>query len=244
MCLYIFIAFDIKPPYGILTSYFQDLCTELGKKLLGIMSYVFKFVGNADVVDETLQNDIAALNNIPVKKCSYLISSSLTFAAKLNTMTMDDVVTDLSADIAEKLELKSKSLKRVLRSLLLFITGAIKYNLSVSSVESDLTEFGLDDEHISVFAKSWNVEYVKLNRSAVQSSLKINEVIDMEWKFGVSASSDNSKKLGTTFLQLKLVIDKGNGNTENVVMELSLKQFYEFLREMEKAKLTMLSATD
>eukprot|EP01083_Nonionella_stella_P293466 998037_1 len=90
------------------------------------MSYVFKFVGNADVVDETLQNDIAALNNIPVKKCSYLISSSLTFAAKLNTMTMDDVVTDLSADIAEKLELKSKSLKRVLRSLLLFITGAIK----------------------------------------------------------------------------------------------------------------------
>ena len=182
------------------------------------MSYAFKFAGNTDAVDESLQNDIAALNNIPIKKCAYLISSSLKFSSKLNIMSMDEVVDELSLDIVEKLEMKSKSLKRVLKSLLLFISGAIKYNLSVSSVESDLTEFGLDSDHITVFTKSWNVQYVKLNRSAVKSSLKINEVIDMEWKFGVSASSNSSKKLGTTFLQLKLVIDKGDGKTEDVVM--------------------------
>merc|ERR1719362_823769 len=96
-------------------------------------------------------------------------------------MTLDEVVDELSLDIAEKLELKSKSLKRVLKSLLLFVSGAIKHNLSVSSVEADLTEFGLDADHITVFTKSYNVEYVKLNRSAVTSSLSINEVIDMEW---------------------------------------------------------------
>lgn len=182
------------------------------------MSYSFKFAGNTESVEESLQNDIAALNNIDVKKCAYLISSSLSHAAKLATMSMDEVVAQLSMDIAEKLELKSKSLKRVLVSLLNFVSGAIKHNLSVSSVEADLTHFGLDTDHIAVFAKAWNVEYVKLNRSAVQSSLSINEVVDMEWKFGVSASSDSSKKLGTTFLQLKLVIDKGNGTTEDAVM--------------------------
>eukprot|EP01083_Nonionella_stella_P013455 37871_1 len=208
------------------------------------MSYAFKFVGNTETVDESLQNDIAALNKIPVEQCSYLISSSLSFAAKLNTMTMDEVVGELSVDIAEKLELKSKSLKRVLKSLLLFVCGAIKYNLSVSSVEADLTAFGLDSDHIASFSQSWNVQYVKLNRSAVKSSLSINEVVDMEWKFGVSASSDTCKKLGTTFLQFKLVINKGNDKTEDVVMELSLKQFYDFLKEMEKAKLTMQSVTE
>ena len=186
------------------------------------MSYAFKFAGNSDVVDESLQNDIAALNNIDVKKCGILIKSSLTFAAKLNIMSMDQVIDELSMDITEKLEMKSKSLKRVLKSLLLFVSGAIKYNLSVTSVESDLTEFGLDSDHISVFTKSWNAHYVKLNRSAVKSSLSINEVIDMEWKFGVSASSDSCKKLGTTFLQLKLVIDKGNDKTEDVVMGMYL----------------------
>eukprot|EP00484_Ammonia_sp_Unknown_P028696 CAMPEP_0197038764 /NCGR_PEP_ID=MMETSP1384-20130603/15663_1 /TAXON_ID=29189 /ORGANISM="Ammonia sp." /LENGTH=208 /DNA_ID=CAMNT_0042469251 /DNA_START=11 /DNA_END=637 /DNA_ORIENTATION=- len=208
------------------------------------MSYSFKFAGNSDTVDETLQNDIGALNNIPVKKCAYLISSSLTFAAKLNSMSMESVVDELALDIAEKLDLKSKSLRRVLNSVLLFIAGAIKYNLSVTSVEADLQAFGLDTEHIAAFTKSWTTHYVKLNRSAVKSSLKFNEVVDMEWKFGVSASSDSAKKLGTTFLQLKLVIDKGNDKTEDVVMELSLKQFYEFLREMEKAKLSMQAAAE
>eukprot|EP00485_Elphidium_margaritaceum_P008028 CAMPEP_0202701750 /NCGR_PEP_ID=MMETSP1385-20130828/14809_1 /ASSEMBLY_ACC=CAM_ASM_000861 /TAXON_ID=933848 /ORGANISM="Elphidium margaritaceum" /LENGTH=169 /DNA_ID=CAMNT_0049359231 /DNA_START=32 /DNA_END=541 /DNA_ORIENTATION=+ len=168
---------------------------------------------------------------------------ALSFAAKLNTTSMDDVIHELSANIAERLELKSKSLARVLNSVLLFISGAIKYNLSVSSVEADLSAFGLDTEHIAAFTKSWNEHYVTLNRSAVKSSLKFNEVIDMEWKFGVSASSDSCKKLGTTFLQLKLVLDKGD-KTEDVVMELSLKQFYEFLHEMEKAKLAMQSATE
>merc|ERR1719249_641124 len=115
-------------------------------------SYSFKFAGNSDSVEETLQNDIAALNNIAVKKCAYLISSSLSHAAKLATMSMDDVVAQLSMDIAEKLELRSKSLKRVLISLLNFVSGAIKHNLSVSSVEADLTHFGLD--HIAVFAKA------------------------------------------------------------------------------------------
>lgn len=193
------------------------------------MAYLFKFAGNTDAVDEALQNDIAALNNIDVDKCAYLISSSLKFASKLNTMSMDDVVDGLSADIAQKLELKSKSLKRVLVSLLSFVSGAIKYNLSVSSVEADLTEFGLDSDHIVVFTKSWNVEYVKLNRSAVASSLSLNEVVDMEWKFGVSASSNNAKKLGTTFLQLKLLINKGNGKMENVVMGMLALFFFIFI---------------
>merc|ERR550525_462636 len=80
-------------------------------------------------------------------------------------MSMDEVVDLLSMDIADKLELRSKSLKRVLVSLLHFVSGAIKHNLSVSSVEADLTEFGLDEDHIAVFAKAWTVEYVNLNRS-------------------------------------------------------------------------------
>ncbi|CAB1336308.1 unnamed protein product [Coregonus sp. 'balchen'] len=38
--------------------------------------------------------------------------------------------------------------------------------------------------------------------------------------------------------QLKLVIRKGN-STENVYMELTLPQFYNFLHEMERAKASM-----
>ena len=56
--------------------------------------------------------------------------------------------------------------------------------------------------------------------------------------------SNDLEAVGATFLQLKLVIDKGAGDTEDVHMELTLPQFYEFLGQMEKAKshVDMLSA--
>lgn len=64
----------------------------------------------------------------------------------------------------------------------------------------------------------------------------------MEWNFGVTAASSELEAVGGTYLQLKLVIDKGAGEEgsssreENVLMELTLPQFYEFLASMEKAK--------
>ncbi|XP_014671095.1 PREDICTED: COMM domain-containing protein 7-like [Priapulus caudatus] len=68
--------------------------------------------------------------------------------------------------------------------------------------------------------------------------LVINQLVDMEWKFGVTASSSERNKAGNTFLQMKLVINKGN-TIENVYMELTLPQFYSFLHEMEKARSTL-----
>ncbi len=48
----------------------------------------------------------------------------------------------------------------------------------------------------------------------------------MEWRFGVTASSSDLDQVGSTFLQLKLVLDKG-GLRENVFVELTLPQFYQ-----------------
>lgn len=51
----------------------------------------------------------------------------------------------------------------------------------------------------------------------------------------MTASSKDVSKVGSTFLELKLTIDKGNNKTETVNTELSLPQFYQFLSQMEKA---------
>uniref|UniRef100_A0AAX7VVL0 Nucleolar protein 4-like b n=1 Tax=Astatotilapia calliptera TaxID=8154 RepID=A0AAX7VVL0_ASTCA len=77
-----------------------------------------------------------------------------------------------------------------------------------------------------------------LTRLAVRQTLMVNQLVDMEWKFGVTVGTSEIQKLGTVFLQLKLVVRKGN-STENVYMELTLPQFYNFLHEMERAKASM-----
>lgn len=52
----------------------------------------------------------------------------------------------------------------------------------------------------------------------------------------MTASSDSLSKVGATFLQLKLVLADEHNHRQNVLMELSLPQFYHFLGEMERAQ--------
>ena len=56
-----------------------------------------------------------------------------------------------------------------------------------------------------------------MSRVAAGQSLTVNQLVDMEWKFGVTAADSDMKKVGNTFLQLKLVLDKGV-RTEEVFM--------------------------
>uniref|UniRef100_A0A803YF83 COMM domain-containing protein n=1 Tax=Meleagris gallopavo TaxID=9103 RepID=A0A803YF83_MELGA len=99
---------------------------------------------------------------------------------------------------------------------------------------------GLSEEKASYFAEQWKLNVPTLTRLAVGQTLMINQLIDMEWKFGVTAGSSELEKVGSIFLQLKLVIKKGS-QMENVYVELTLPQFYSFLHEMERAKTTLES---
>lgn len=85
----------------------------------------------------------------------------------------------------------------------------------------------------------------------------ISQLVDMEWKFGVTASNNDIDKFGNVFLQLKLLLNKGDnletcfmGKSRSfvsckfikscfVILELTLPQFYAFLHEMNKAKSQM-----
>ena len=87
-------------------------------------------------------------------------------------------------------------------------------------------------------ADTWKTNIVALSRSVVGQTFMVNQLVDMEWKFGVTAASSDLKVVGQTFLQLKLVVDRG-GRHEDVFMEMTLPQFYAFLHEMERAKSTL-----
>lgn len=64
----------------------------------------------------------------------------------------------------------------------------------------------------------------------------MNELVDMQWKFVVTASSSEVDRIGSAAVQLSLTLDTGAGSTTDVVVELTLPQFYDFLADMEKAQ--------
>ena len=118
-----------------------------------------------------------------------------------------------------------------------FFKAALKKNLSPSYVREDLTHLGLSEDKAEWFCAQWKNNLPSMSRIAAGQSLTVNQLLDMEWRFGgkerqhldqhlvshssiahaVTATNSDMKKVGNTFLQLKLVLDKGIG-TEEVFM--------------------------
>eukprot|EP00494_Astrolonche_serrata_P006146 UN06163 len=59
-------------------------------------------------------------------------------------------------------------------------------------------------------------KYVSLNTKAALATLSTNKLIDMEWNFGISVSSDSLKHLGNTFLHIKLVIEESGNEKPSI----------------------------
>nr|XP_057907220.1 COMM domain-containing protein 7 [Doryrhamphus excisus] len=129
-------------------------------------------------------------------------------------------------------------LKNLMKSIILVPQGAMKRNLTCEQLKEDLQTLGLHEDKASHFSQQWAEHSAALSRLAVRHTLMVNQLVDMEWKFGVTVGTSEIQKVSNIFLQLKLVVRKGN-STENVYMELTLPQFYNFLHEMERAKASM-----
>jgi len=63
----------------------------------------------------------------------------------------------------------------------------------------------------------------------------ISKILDISWRFGVTAASNDSDNVAKSFLQLKLRLDDGD-KVKNVFTEMTIAQFYKFLHDLEKAK--------
>ncbi|ERE71412.1 COMM domain-containing protein 7 [Cricetulus griseus] len=106
-------------------------------------------------------------------------------------------------------------LKSIIKSLLLVPNGALKKGLTAEQVRADLLTLGLSEEKATYFSEKWKQNAPTLAQWAIGQTLMINQLVDMEWRFGVTSGSSELEKVGSIFLQLKLVVKKGK-QMENV----------------------------
>lgn len=155
-----------------------------------------------------------------------------TFLLKPHNM---DLVAELTT-FATSHRVKPVIVKNSARALLYYFQSALRSSIVASKVGEDMLRLGFTAEQAAFVAAKWKENFIGLSRMVVNTTLDVNAVVDMDWRFGVTAASSELSQVGSTFLQLKLTVDKGNNVREDVFMELSLDQFFRFLVEMEKAK--------
>ncbi|KAJ6655863.1 hypothetical protein lerEdw1_004633 [Lerista edwardsae] len=174
-------------------------------------------------VPEAVGADMQQLNQLSAQQFSALTEALFQFLRE--PKEVERFLTRLS-EFAATNKVSLGPLKNIVKSLLLVPSGESEH------------PSGLSEEKASYFEEQWKENSPTLSRLAVGQTLIVNQLIDMEWKFGVTAGSSELKKVGSIFLQLKLMVKSGN-QIEPVYIELTLPQFYSFLHEMERVKTSL-----
>jgi len=185
-----------------------------------------------DVPDQQMLTDLQNLNNFNEEQLSRFIDILMTFSTGQQVSELMQSV----GSFAQEQNITNNAIKSIIRSVLLFFKGAIRSNLSPLHLKEDLMNLGLAEGNATLVSEKWKNNLGLLSQMAIGHTLVINEVLDMQWKFGVTTANSELKKVGSSFLQLRLDLDKGNSTKESVYMELTLPQFYQFVHEMEQAK--------
>ena len=74
----------------------------------------------------------------------------------------------------------------------------------------------MSDGSAATVADCWMKSHsADVSRAMIAKTLNVNQLIDMSWRFGVTAANSEVSRVGTTFLQLHLVLDK-EGERESV----------------------------
>nr|XP_012310620.1 COMM domain-containing protein 7 isoform X1 [Aotus nancymaae] len=165
-----------------------------------------------DPVPEAVGGDMQQLNQLDAQQFSTL--TEVLFHFLTEPKEVERFLAQLS-EFATTNQISLGSLRSIMKSLLLVPNGALKKSLTAKQVQADFITLGLSEEKATYFAEKWKQNAPTLAQWAIGQTLMINQLIDMEWKFGVTSGSSELEKVGSIFLQLKLVVKKGN-QTENV----------------------------
>uniref|UniRef100_A0AC11B7C3 Uncharacterized protein n=1 Tax=Ovis aries TaxID=9940 RepID=A0AC11B7C3_SHEEP len=165
-----------------------------------------------DPVPEAVGGDMQQLNQLGAQQFSAL--TEVLFHFLTEPKEVERFLAQLS-EFATTNQISLGPLRSIVKSLLLVPNGALKKGLTAEQVRADFMTLGLSEEKAVYFSEKWKQNAPTLARWAIGQTLMINQLVDMEWKFGVTSGSSELEKVGSIFLQLKLVVKKGN-QTENV----------------------------
>lgn len=203
-----------------------------GAAAAGGAAHTFACLGSASHVDARLATDITNFNKLNDEQTKALVSSVVSF---LQSPQAHDVAGD-AEELARSQGLPPQQVKGAARGLLVILRGAVRHSVGKERLVQELQLMGLSAAHAKRVGSAWGVTAASLTEVASAGTFLMNELVDMQWKFIVSASSSEVDRIGSPAVQLSLVLDVGGGTHSTVVVELTLPQFYDFLADMEKAQ--------
>nr|XP_014265725.1 COMM domain-containing protein 7 isoform X3 [Maylandia zebra] len=134
-----------------------------------------------DVLPDSVGTDFQNLNKLNEQQFHHLIE--ILFQFLLEPKETERFMQQLT-EFAGEHGMSAGPLRNLMKSVLLVPQGALKKNLTGEQIKEDLLTLGLSEEKSAHFSLQWAEHYAALTRLAVGQTLMVNQLVDMEWKFG------------------------------------------------------------
>lgn len=188
------------------------------------------------------QSFLMAFNFLPANYAlSDQVLASLREVSSLDEATVLELcAVCLNALKQASLQSTSLQVKKVsetqVAAMLLFFKLATRKLTTSSALNTDLRNLGFSERITAKVLSLWEEEKRKVWVTAISRNLASSQLVDMEWKFGVTARSWQRSDGGDCFIHLKLVLLDLERRENTVFMELTLKEFYQLYGELERVK--------
>ncbi|XP_067856528.1 COMM domain-containing protein 7 isoform X2 [Heptranchias perlo] len=136
---------------------------------------------SGEPVSDSVSSDIQTLNKLSNQQFSTL--TEIIFRFVTEPTESERLLSQLS-EFASQNGMSPGPLKNIVKSVLLVPNGALKRNLTADHVKTDFITLGLTEEKAGCFADQWKLHSAVLSRLAVGQTMTVNQLVDMEWKFG------------------------------------------------------------
>jgi hypothetical protein len=159
-------------------------------------------------------------------------------------LSVDLVVSASSVDLQEELEklssgcsVKPSMLRAAISEMVVFYDLARSKGWASPMLSDHLQSAQVPEAVVGIASEMFGNNQGRIAAASLSKTLKANQLVDMDWIFGVTASSDSCDEVGKTYLQLKLTFEQevGSGG-RHMHLEMSVDQFFAFLSSMEKCK--------
>ena len=139
--------------------------------------------------------------------------------------------------LAETSGIKASILRGAIGEMVMNYDLARRNGWTTVKLGSHLESNQCPENVASVALKVYGGNQGRITAASLSKTLKANQLVDMDWVFGVTASSDSCDEVGKTFLQLKLTFEQEvSGGGKSMHLEMSVEQFFAFLSSMEQCK--------
>jgi hypothetical protein len=193
----------------------------------------------ASLLDEKLRSDLKILNTLvssgKKEECRRLIDMALSFLVSPRT-EKDNLLEELQSFV-QNCSVNGSMAKSVAQGLIVFLQDSMKASSNSQLLTSHCATVELSEEVTAIMVQCWEARGSQISVSLLSRTISRNKLVDMDWSFGITASTNDCDNVGKPYLHLKLIVDKADdGGLQEVFVELSLEQFYSFLASLEKAK--------